>query len=74
MLITLFQTVKNLALTKLEAVADDKFTIAKLKISVFHKEENIMGKGEHVDNSVPNGKDFGLDQIESTCRRQIQCC
>ena len=33
-----------------------------------------MGKGEHVDNSIPNGKDFGLDQIKSIFRRQIECC
>ena len=32
--------------TKLKAVADDKLNVTKMMISVFDREENIVGKGE----------------------------
>ena len=38
---------KILALTKLKALADDKFNVAKMIISVFDRMKNIMGKGEN---------------------------
>ena len=25
-------------------------------------------------NTLPNDKIFGLDEIESICRREIECC
>ena len=36
-----------LAVTKLKAFADDKFNIGKMKISLFDRVENIVGKGEN---------------------------
>ena len=33
--------------TKLKAIADDIFNVAKMMISVFDAVENIMGKGEN---------------------------
>ena len=38
---------KNYALSKLKASAVNKFDIAKMLISVFHRVENIVGKGEN---------------------------
>ena len=38
---------KILALTKLKAFADDKFSFAKMMIPVFDTAENIVGKGEN---------------------------
>ena len=38
---------KTFALTKLGAFADNKFNVAKIKISGFDKVENIVGKGEN---------------------------
>ena len=38
---------KNLASTKLKAFADDKLNVAKLLISLSHRVENIVGKGEN---------------------------
>ena len=53
MLITLYPTVKILALIKLKAFSDDKLNVAKIIIYVFNKVKNIMGKGENADNSLP---------------------
>ena len=36
-----------LALTKLKAFAEDKFSIAKMLIPCFDRVENIVGKGEN---------------------------
>ena len=38
---------KILALTKLKAFADDKFSIAKMMIPLFDQVENIVEKGEN---------------------------
>ena len=38
---------KILDVTKLKAFADDKINIAQVKISIFDKVENIVGKGEN---------------------------
>ena len=38
---------KKLALTKLKAFADDTFNVSKMKLSVFDRIENIVGKGEN---------------------------
>ena len=38
---------QNLAMTKLKAFADDKFSVAYMMISVFDRVENILGKGEN---------------------------
>ena len=35
-----------LALTKLKAVVDDKFNVAKMMVSVSDEVENIVGKGK----------------------------
>ena len=40
---------KLLDLSKLKAVADDKFSVATMIISVFGRVENIVGKGENAD-------------------------
>ena len=36
------------ALSKLKALADDKVNVTLMTISVFHRVENIMGKGENM--------------------------
>ena len=36
-----------LTLTQLKALADNKFTVAKIMILVFDRIENIVGKGEN---------------------------
>ena len=38
---------KIMTFTKLKAIADDIFNVAKMMISVFDAVENIMGKGEN---------------------------
>ena len=38
---------KILVFTKLKAFAEDKFNVAKMRISVFIRLENIVGKGEN---------------------------
>ena len=38
---------KILALTKLKAFVDDKFSVAKVMISVFDRAKNIVGKVEN---------------------------
>ena len=38
---------KILDLTKLKAFADDKLKIAKMRISLFDRVENTVGKGEN---------------------------
>ena len=38
---------KSLNATKLKAFADDKITVAKMRISLFHRVENTVGKGEN---------------------------
>ena len=43
---------KILALTKLEAFADDKFSITYITISVSDREENIVGKGENAEKML----------------------
>ena len=35
--------------TKFKAVADDKFNVARIMISVFDQVENIVGKGENAE-------------------------
>ena len=35
------------AVTKLKAFADDKFNTAEMLMSVFHRVENILGKGKN---------------------------
>ena len=42
-----FRDNKILALTKLKALADDKFNVAYMMISVSDRQENIVGKGEN---------------------------
>ena len=37
------------ALTKLKAVAEEKFNVAEMLISLFDWVENIVGKGENAD-------------------------
>ena len=39
--------IKILAWSKLKAFAVDKFTVAKMMISVFDRIENVVGKGEN---------------------------
>ena len=38
---------KILDVTKLKAFADNKLDVAKMRISLFHRVENIVGKGEN---------------------------
>ena len=38
---------KILAFAKLKAIADDKFNVAEITISVSKRKENIVGKGEN---------------------------
>ena len=45
---------KILNVTKLKAFEDDKINEAQMKISVFDREENIVGKGEHAGNQQQN--------------------
>ena len=40
----------SFAYTKFKAFADDKSNVTKLMISVFHRVENIVGKGENAGN------------------------
>ena len=40
-----------LALTKFKAFANDKFTVAKMKISILDRIENIVGNGEKAGNT-----------------------
>ena len=42
-----FRDNKILALTKLKTLADDKFNVAYMMISVSDRQENIVGKGEN---------------------------
>ena len=46
-----FQHDKILDQTKLKAFADNKLNVTKMIISVFHRVENIVGKGEIVCTS-----------------------
>ena len=39
-----------LDLTKLKAFADDKLKVAKMRISLFDRVENTVGKGENAGN------------------------
>ena len=41
-----------LDLVKFRAFTDDKVNAAKIKISVFDREENILGKGENAGTSI----------------------
>ena len=41
---------KILHMIKLKAFEDDKITVAQMMISVFHRVENIVGKGENAGN------------------------
>ena len=45
--LTLYKSNKNFDITKLKAFADDKSNIAKIKISLFDRVENTVGKGEN---------------------------
>ena len=38
---------KILDMTKLKAIADDKLNIAEMTVSLFHRTENIVEKGEN---------------------------
>ena len=46
-IINSFPNDKILDLTKLKAFADDKLKIAKMRISLFDRVENTVGKGEN---------------------------
>ena len=46
------QNDKLLDWTKLKAFADDKFQATKMKISVFDRVQNIVGKGENAGYTV----------------------
>ena len=41
---------KILDMTKLKALTDDKWNVAKMTISVFDRVENTVGKGENAGN------------------------
>ena len=43
---------KVLDVTKLKAFADDKFIVTKMIISLFHRVENPVEKGENADYSA----------------------
>ena len=43
--LTLYQTKKNLDMTKLKALADDKLNVAKMTISLYDRVKNTVGKG-----------------------------
>ena len=45
--LTLYQTTKYLALSKLKAFADDKLNVTQNIKVVFHRIENIVGKEEN---------------------------
>ena len=49
-ILTLYQTTKNLDVTKKKAFAHNKIKVAKMRISLYDRVENTVGKGENAGN------------------------
>ena len=65
---------KNLEQTKLKAFADDKLNVTKMMISVFDREENIVGKGEIACTSDFSFSQKDFKRLLSKTSQKVSLC
>ena len=59
---------------KLKAFADDKLNVTKIMISVFDREENIVGKGEIACTSDFSFSHNVFQRLLSQTRQKVSLC
>ena len=60
----------NLGPNQIESISDDKFDVAKMRISLFDRVENIVGKGENGGTFSPFPTMFSKDLFVKVIKSQ----